>query len=62
MVQPPTQVHIARFVALADELTPPSFAAYLDVAVYEGMRPGELDALRWTKIDYQAGTIRIDEQ
>ena len=45
-VQPPNQAEIARFVALADELTPPSFAAYLDVAVHEGMRPGELDALR----------------
>lgn len=41
----------ARFVALADELTPPSFAAFLHVAVYEGMRPGELDALRWDRID-----------
>src|SRR5262245_40032059 len=47
--QPPTQVDIARFVQLADELTPPSFAAFLDVAVHEGMRPGELDALRWEK-------------
>ncbi len=33
--QPPSQVEIARFVALADELTPPSFAAFLHVAVYE---------------------------
>jgi integrase len=60
--QPPGQVTIARFVALAGELTPPSFAAYLDTAVHEGMRPGELDALRWTKIDFQAGTILVDEQ
>jgi integrase len=60
--QPPTQVEIARFVALADELTPPSFAAFLHTAVYEGMRPGELDALRWTKIDFQAGTILVDRQ
>ena len=60
--QPPTQTDISRFVALADELTPPSFAAYLDVGVHEGMRSGELDALRWTKIDFQAGTILVDEQ
>jgi integrase len=60
--QPPNQVQIARFVALADELTPPSFAAYLHTAVYEGMRPGELDALRWDRIDFQAGTILIDQQ
>jgi integrase len=60
--QPPGQAEIARFVTLADELTPPSFSGYLDVAVHEGMRPGESDALRWTKIDFQAGTILIDEQ
>jgi len=60
--QPPGQVSIARFVTLADELTPPSFAAFLDVGVHEGMRPGELDALRWEKIDFQAGTILVDEQ
>jgi hypothetical protein len=39
-VQPPNQAEIATFIALADELTPPSFAAYLDVAVHSGMRPG----------------------
>jgi integrase len=60
--RPPTQAEASKLIALGDELTPPSFAAYLDVAVYEGMRPGELDALRWTKIDFQAGTILIDEQ
>jgi integrase len=60
--QPPSQVEISRFVQIADELTPPSFAAWLDVAVHEGMRPGELDALRWSKIDFQAGTILVDEQ
>jgi integrase len=26
------------------------------------MRPGELDPLRWTNVDFQAGTILIDEQ
>ena len=60
--QPPNQAEIARFVTLADELTPPSFAAYLDVAIHEGMRPGELDALRWDRIDFQAGTILVDQQ
>jgi integrase len=43
-------------------MTPPSFAGYLDTAVHEGMRPGELDALRWTKLDFQAETIVVDEQ
>jgi integrase len=49
-------------VQLGEELTPPSFAAFLDVGVHEGMRPGELDALRWDHIDFQAGTILIDQQ
>jgi integrase len=60
--QPPGQVQIARLVALADELTPPSFAAFLDVAIHEGMRPGELDGLRRDRIDFQAGTILVDQQ
>jgi integrase len=59
---PPGIVGVARLVELADELTPPSFAAYIDVACHEGMRPGELDALRWTKVDFQAETILVDEQ
>jgi integrase len=60
--QLPTQADIARFIALADELTPPSFAAFLHTAVYEGMRPGELDALAWAQLDFQAGTIHVDRQ
>ena len=34
---------------------PAVFAAYLDVAIHEGMRPGELDALRWTDLDFTPG-------
>ncbi len=59
---PPGQAQTAGLVRLADELTPPSFAAYLDVAIHEGMRPGELDALAWEQIDFQAGTIVVDRQ
>ena len=59
---PPGQVEIAKLVRLADELTPPSFATYLDVAVHQGMRPGELDALAWDRIDFQAETILVDRQ
>src|SRR5215217_4411629 len=39
-VQPPKEAEAARLIALGDELTPPSFAAYLDVDVHEGVRPG----------------------
>jgi integrase len=63
-VQPPGEADAARLIALADELTPPSFAAYLDVAIHEGARPGELDALRWTDLDFTPGaeTIHIERQ
>jgi integrase len=63
-VQPPAQADAARMVALADELTPPSFAAYLSVAIHEGMRPGELDALKWDDLDFTPGaeTVRIERQ
>jgi integrase len=43
-------------------LTPPSFAAWLEVACFTAARPGELDALRKTAIDYAAGEIAIVEQ
>lgn len=59
---PPGIEKVARLVALADELTPSSFAAYIDVACHEGMRPGELDGLRWAKVDFHAETILVDEQ
>jgi integrase len=61
-IQPPTQLDAARLIALADELTPPSFAAYLHFAIHEGTRPGETDALRCDRLDFDAGTIRIDSQ
>ena len=45
-VQPPAPGEVARLISRADDLTPPSFAAYLATAVFSAMRPGELDALR----------------
>ena len=58
--KPPAQEELARMVELADELTPPSFAAYLDTLAHSGARPGEWDALRRTDLDYQAGEILIE--
>jgi integrase len=60
--KPPTQEGMERLVALARELTPPSFAAYLEFAMVEGPRPGELDALRWERIRWEAGEVEIVEQ
>lgn len=61
-VQPPSQAAVAGLVDLADELTPFTFAAWVDVAIHTGMRPGELDALAWDRINFQAGTILVDQQ
>ena len=52
-VQPPAQKDAAGLVALADELTPPSFAAYLHTDVYEGVRPVSL-----TRCDGTTSTSR----
>jgi integrase len=60
--QPPDQATVARMLAAADLLTPPSFAAYLLTACYSAARPGELDALRWGDVDLRAETIRIERQ
>jgi hypothetical protein len=61
---PPGQADTARLVALADELTPPSFAGYLDVAVHEGMPPGELDASarspHWNRVRCSSGFGNVD--
>jgi integrase len=40
----------------------PSFAAWLQVAAFTGMRPGELDALRWSSVDFAAESIAVGEQ
>jgi len=61
-VHPPDQATIARMIAAADTLTPPSFAAYLLTACWSAARPGELDALKWTDIDFMAEEILIERQ
>jgi integrase len=63
-IQPPAPGEVARLIAAADDLTPPSFAAYLFTACFTAMRPGELDALRWDDLDFtpDAEAIRIERQ
>ena len=63
-LQPPAPGEVARLIALADELTPPCFAAYLFTRATRAMRPGELDALRLDDLDFTPGaeTIRIERQ
>jgi integrase len=58
----PSRADIDRMHSLADELTPPSFAAYLFATGWQGIRPGEADALRWDRVDLDAQTMMIDQQ
>ena len=60
--KPPTEEGMERLVEFARELTPPSFAAYLEFAMVEGPRPGELDALQWERIRWDNDEVDIVEQ
>jgi len=60
--QPPSEEQVWALIQHARELTSPYFAGWLQVAAFTGMRPGELDALRWTAVDFAAGRIRVSEQ
>ena len=46
----------------AREITPPSFAAYLEFGCVSGARPGELDALRSEWVRFEDGEVDIREQ
>jgi integrase len=59
---PPSEDVVWALIDKARELTLPSFAAWLQVACFTGMRPGELDALRWSAVDFERGRIKVNEQ
>jgi integrase len=60
--QPPSEEQVWEIIAHAHRLASPSFAAWLQVAAFTGLRPGELDALRWTRIDFDRDRITVAEQ
>lgn len=60
--QPPNEQQAWTLIQHARDLTPPSFAAYLEVACWSAARPGELDALEWGDIDWDNHEIHIDRQ
>lgn len=60
--QPPSEQKVWEILGHADRLSGPSFAAWLQVAAFTGLRPGELDALRWERIDFQASRIDVVQQ
>lgn len=59
---PPSQEQVAVMLDIAWRITPPSFAAWLQCAARTGMRPGELDALKWSRVDLAVDEIDVREQ
>jgi integrase len=59
---PPSEALVWTLVERARALSGVYFSAWLAVAAFTGCRPGELDALRWTCVDFEAGRLRIAEQ
>jgi len=60
--QPPSEQQVWEIISHARRLAAPSFAAWLQVAAFTGLRPGELDALRWERIDFDRDRIVVAEQ
>lgn len=60
--QVPPEDKVKEAITAAHKIGGAYFAAWLQVAAYTGMRPGELDALRWPCIDYDTGRILVREQ
>jgi integrase len=58
-ISAPDPDEVRRIVAAAEEIEP-SLAALLLVAALTGCRRGELCALRWTDLDEDARTLRIE--
>jgi integrase len=59
---PPSEEMVWTMIGQAREITSPYFAAWLQVAAFTGLRPGELDALRWSSIDFASSRIDVVEQ
>jgi integrase len=59
--QPPSEEEVWELIAHARRLSGPSFAAWLQVAVFTGLRPGELDALGWKRVDFERDRIIVAE-
>lgn len=59
---PPSEELVWTIIGHAREIASPHFAAWLQVAAFTGLRPGELDALRWSRIDFASSRIEVAEQ
>lgn len=59
---PPSQEQMELMVGLARQLTPPSFADYLEFACASAARPSELDALQWSGVRLDDGEVDLTVQ
>lgn len=59
VVEPPEVDEVRRLLSLAGE-TDPELGCWLDVAAATGARRGEICALRWSDIDLERRTVRIE--
>jgi len=60
--QPPSEEKAWEIIECARRVACPSFAAWLQVAAFTGLRPGELDALRWERIEFARNRVVVAEQ
>jgi integrase len=60
--RPPSLEQMENMVLTARQITPPSFAAYLEFACLTAGRPSELDALRWAAVRFDDGEVDLVEQ
>jgi integrase len=61
-VDPPSPETVDEIVEAGARFAGPFFGAWLAVACATGMRPAELDALRWESVDFEAERISVVSQ
>lgn len=61
-IKPAGEDTVWKLIAAARQHAGPGFAAWLQVACFTGLRPGELDALHWANVNFAAGTVFVAEQ
>jgi integrase len=58
----PSEEQVWKLIRCSREMASPSFAAWLRVAAFTGLRPGELDALRRANVNLGRSRILVVEQ
>jgi integrase len=61
-IQPPDEPQLWAIISSARKLSGPGFVGWLQVGSFSGLRPGELDGLRWTRVDFERNRIHVCEQ